>query len=221
MNADSVTELMGYLPQLSQGLLISVEVTAICLALGIPLGLGLALVVSSPKRSARVGALAFLEIGRSTPALVMLQFVYYGSPNLGMTFGSFTATGLALTWTTGAYTSEITRGGLQAVPKGQLEAANALGLSYRDTMRFVIIPQGLRIALPPLIGFAIILLQATSLAFTIGLPELLSQAYAIGSTNFKYLNVLILAGLLYTVIAIPGARIAGLYERRLSAHVRT
>ena len=97
---------------------------------------------------------------------------------------SFTSATLALAWTTGAYTSEIIRAGLDAVPYGQKEAAAAIGLSGLDALRYVILPQGLRVSIPPLFGFSILMLQASSLCFAIALPELVSQAYVIGSNTF-------------------------------------
>jgi polar amino acid transport system permease protein len=92
-------------------------------------------------------------------------------------------------------------------------------MSHRDTMRYIVIPQGVRIAIPALMGFAIIIFQATSLAFTIALQELLSRAYTIGSNTFLYLQVLVLAGLLYLIIAVPAGWLVGWTERRMSRHL--
>jgi polar amino acid transport system permease protein len=150
---------------------------------------------------------------------VTLAIVYYGLPSTGMTLSSFTAAVLALALTTGAYTSEILRAGLQAVPHGEIEAAGALAMSHRDTLRFIVIPQGVRIAVPALMGFSILIFQGTSLAFTIALPELLSRAYSIGSSTFRYLDVLVLAGLLYLLVAIPAGWLVSWTEKRMSRHL--
>jgi polar amino acid transport system permease protein len=207
-----------WLPSLLNGLEVSVAVTAVSLALGIPLGLILALAVQSKKAAPRTIALVAVEIGRGAPALILLQFTYFGLPNAGLALSSFVSASLALAWCTGAYTSEIIRAGLEAVPHGQKEAASAIGLSGWDALRYVILPQGLRVSIPPLFGFSILMLQASSLCFAIALPELVSQAYIIGSNTFRYMSILLLAGLLYAVICIPATMAVSALERRLGQH---
>ncbi|PWJ53872.1 amino acid ABC transporter membrane protein 2, PAAT family [Quadrisphaera granulorum] len=219
MNADLLSNWLEWLPDLGRGLQTSVLLAAVSLAIGIPIGLLLAVLVSSRRAAIRMPSIVLVEIGRGTPALVVLQLVYFGLPNAGLTLGPFTAASAALALTTAAYTSEIIRGGLEAVPKGEVEASQALGMSYRDTMRFVLIPQGMRIAIPALVGFGILMFQATSLAFTISLQELLSRAYSIGSSTFLYFQVLLLAGVLYLAITLPSGWLTGRLERRLSRHL--
>jgi polar amino acid transport system permease protein len=213
-------EFLDWLPRLAGGLWVSVQVTLLSLLIGVPLGLGFALLSSTRSRVARVVTGAVVEVGRGMPALVMLQMVYFGLPETGVVLDAYWAAIVALSLTTGAYTSEIIRAGLRAVPEGEVEAADALGVTRGDTLRFVVIPQGLRIAVPALLGFAILILQVSSLAYTIGLPELLSQAYSIGASTFQYLPVLVLAGLLYLVITVPGGWLVDAFERRLSRHLR-
>ncbi len=209
----------SYLPGLLAGLGISVQVALLSLLVGLPGGLLLAIGASSKKKLVRVLIIGIVEIGRGTPALVVLQIFYFGLPASGLTLSSMWASVVALAATTAAYTSEILRGGLQAVPQGEVEAAGALGMSRRDTLRFIVIPQGFRVAIPSLIGFAILIFQATSLAYTVALPELLSQAYSIGSTTFNYLSVLVLAGLLYAAITIPASWLTCRAEKRLARHL--
>jgi len=208
----------AYLPQIMDGLGVSLKVTGASLAIGIPLGLALALLVQAKSRVLRWACLAVVEVGRGAPALILLQFAYFGLPNVGLSLTSFAAAVAALSWSTAAYTSEIIRAGLQAVPRGQVEAADALGFTFADQLRFVVIPQGLRVAAPALLGFAILMLQASSLAFTIALPELLSQAYMIGTATFRYMTILCLAGLVYAGICIPATILVGWTERRLGQH---
>jgi polar amino acid transport system permease protein len=138
---------------------------------------------------------------------------------VSLTLSSFAAGTAALGFTTAAYTSEILRAGLQAVPQGQHEAAQAIGLGRFDQLRYVIVPQGVRIALPPLLGFSILLFQGTALAFAIALPELLSKAYAAGAQSFRYMEALGLAALLYAAIAMPAASLVHLLERRMARHI--
>jgi polar amino acid transport system permease protein len=214
-----LTDWPAYLPGLLAGLGVSVQVALLSLLIGIPGGLLLAIGASSKTKLVRVLIIGIVEIGRGTPALVVLQIFYFGLPASGLTLSSMGASVVALAATTAAYTSEILRGGLQAVPQGEVEAAGALGMSRRDTLRFIVIPQGFRVAIPSLIGFAILIFQATSLAYTVALPELLSQAYSIGSTTFNYLSVLVLAGLMYAAITIPASWLTSRAEKRLARHL--
>lgn len=207
-------EIYTWLPDLLGGLSISLQVTFFSLLLGIPFGLILALGVLSKSRPVKAASLFMVEIGRGAPALVLLQFIYFGLPSSGLMLGSYTAAIIALAWNTGAYTSEIIRASLQSVAHGQREAAVALGLNRMDELRYVLLPQGLRVALPALLGFSILIFQSTSLCFTIALPELVSRAYEIGSTTFRYFPALLSAGVLYASISIPAALLVNHIEKR-------
>ncbi|MBC8751693.1 MULTISPECIES: amino acid ABC transporter permease [Paraburkholderia] len=209
---------LSWLPSLVAGLGISLEVTVASLVLGIPLGLALAIGVGSPSKSFRAISVVIVELGRGAPALILLQFLYFGLPTVGLTLSSFFSSVVALALSTGAYTSEIMRAGLVSVPFGQREAAYAIGLSTRDSFRLIILPQGLRVAIPPLLGFALVMLQTTSLCFTIALPELVSRANDIGSSTFRYMPVLVLTGFLYASICVPSTLLIGRMEKHLSRH---
>lgn len=216
MNGGFLSGWADQLPPLLGGLRISLLLTLASLAIGLPLALAFALLVSSRNRALRLPALGLVELGRGTPALVMLQLVYFGLPKIEVSLESFAAATVSLAFIAGAYMSEIVRAGLNAVPAGQREAARASGLTPLDEFRFIVLPQGLRIALAPLLNFAIVLFQVTSLAFAIAVPEMLSKAYAAGSATFRHLEVLTLAGLLYAAIVVPAAVGVRALERRLS-----
>ena len=211
-------EWIEWFPRLWDGYVVSLQVAALSLAIGIPLGLLWAVGIESRRVIMRLPCVILVELGRGAPVLILLQFLYFGLPSTGLTLSSLSASVVALVWSTGAYSSEIIRGGLNAVPIGQSEAAQTLGLIRRDALRIVIIPQGLRIALPPLLGFALLMLQATSLCFTIALPELMSAANDIGSETFQYMPVLCLVGLMYALVCIPATLIVSYLERRLSRY---
>ncbi len=219
-----MNDLLGFwldsLPDLLDGLIVSLQVTGAALAIGFPLGLLLALGVQSKARLINLASLCVVEIGRGAPALVVLQFAYFGLPQGGLTLSSFAAAVVALAWNTGAYTSEIIRAGLESVPFGEIEASSAMGMMRVDTLRFVIIPQGLRVAAPALLGFAAAMLQASSLCFAIALPELTSNAYVIGTNTFRYMEILSLAGILYAAICVPATIAVGVLEQRLGQHTR-
>lgn len=206
-----------YAPQLLDGLRVSLALTGITLVLGIPFGLLLALGTSARLAAVRYLTLAVVEVGRGAPALVVLYLVYYGLPSTGLTLSAFASACAGLTWTTGAYTSEYIRGGLKAVPRGTIEAAAALSMGQRDTLRHIILPQGMRIAIPSLMGFAIQLFQMTSLTYSITVRELTSMAYSIGTQTFQFLAIFAFAGLLYAIVTIPASWLMNVLEHRMSA----
>jgi polar amino acid transport system permease protein len=210
---------IAWSPQLFQGLGVSLTLAGLALLFGLPLGLVLALASSTTAKLIRYTAITTVEIGRGAPALVVLQMVYYGLPAVGMTAGSFASAATALALTTGAYTSEILRAGLNAVPQREIEAGWALGMTHRDILRFVVIPQGILFAVPALMGFAILIFQATALTFTIAIPELLARAYRIGAATYLYLDVLALAGVFYLAVTIPLGWLVSYTESRLSSHL--
>jgi len=172
--------------------------------------------VASRNRLVRAIALVIVESGRGAPALVILYLVYFGLPKFGLAIASVPAACIGLTWNAAAYASEMIRAGLQSVPRGQLEAAHALGLTRSATFGRVILPQGLRSAIPGLMGLAIQMFQGTSLAYGIAVPELMKQAYSIGAESFEYLRTFVLAGLVYAAISVPATWLTVWLERRLS-----
>jgi len=214
MMLPDMSELQQWLPNLLTGLKISVQVAFLSLITGIPLGLLLALGVGTKHRLVQLISLTVVEIGRGAPALLLLYFIYYGMPETGLTLTSFSASVVALGWNTGAYTSEIIRASLASIHHGQDEAAEALGFSGLDKLRFIMVPQALKVALPALLAFAILIFQGTSLCFAIALPELVNRAYGIGADTFRYMPALVIAGSLYALICIPSALIVSYIEKR-------
>ena len=213
-------DFVSWLPDLWSGFIISLDVTVLTLLIGVPLGLACALGVQAKAPPLRLICLGFVEVGRGAPALVLVQFIYFGLPSTGLSLSSFASAIVALTWSTGAYTSEIIRAGLDSVPAGQKEAIGALGLSRADGLRYIVLPQGLRVAVPALLGFAILVFQGTSLCFTIALPELISRAYEIGTNTFFYFPALATAGLFYVAICLPASFLVSYVEHRTGAYSR-
>jgi polar amino acid transport system permease protein len=206
-----------FAPLLS-GLRLALVLTGVSLLLGFPGGLLTAFLVGSRRWLVRLLGLVIVEVGRGVPLLVLLYVVYQGLPQLHVSPASFTAALAAFSWSTAAYSSETFRASLNALPKGQTEAALAAGLSQVDTFRFVLLPQALRIAIPPLLNLAVQIFQATSLAYVITVPEIMQHAYLIGTQTFLYMNVFVLAGLLYAGVTLPASGLIRRLERRLSRH---
>jgi amine acid ABC transporter, permease protein, 3-TM region, His/Glu/Gln/Arg/opine family len=217
---DLMTQWGELFPDLLPGLLVTLQLTVLSLLLGLPLGVLLAVGAMAPSRVIRWPVIALVEVGRGAPALILLYLVYYGLPQMNILLASFPAAVLAIALTTGAYSSEVFRAGLQAVPRGQREASRALGLSAWNEFRLVVLPQAIRIVIPPLIGLSIIVFQGTSLAYAVSVPELLSRAYNAGTISFQFLPPLTLAGLMYAVVSLAGIALLRVRRRR-SARRRT
>lgn len=196
------------------GLLVSLELTAVFVVLGIPYGLLLAIGGLQRNRVVSVISIAVIEVGRGVPALVIIYLVYFGLPQAGLTLAAFAATGVALAVSYGSYVSDVFRSGIQAVPLTQLEAASALGLGPSTTFFRVVLPQAVRIVIPPLLGWTIVYFQATSLAFAVSVPEILSRAYTLATADYQYLPVLILAALFYLAICVPASMLVDRLEHR-------
>lgn len=210
---------ISWLPALSPGLGVSLTLTGLCLLFGMPLGLLLALMLEGPAKPLRMAALVVVEVGRGAPALVLLYLLYFGLPESGVTLSAFATGVISLSWTTGAYASELFRSGLAAVPAGQREAAVTSGLRGWSGFRYIILPQAIRISTPPLASLGVSIFQTSSLAFVIAVPELMSKAYALGAITFEYLSVFALTAALYGSITLVALAFVRLAEQRLSRHL--
>jgi polar amino acid transport system permease protein len=209
-------DLAQYFPRLFDGLLVSLQLAAISVICGYVIGLLFALGAASVRPWLRWPTLVVIEIGRGIPALVVLYIAYYGLPSIGVLLENFTAAAFGLTFTVAAYSSETIRAGLQSVDKAQREASAALGLSSFTTFVRIILPQGIRSAIPALMGLAIQSFQGTSLAYSISVNELMSQSYQVSTITFEYLKVYAVTGLIYVAIAVPATWLSILVERRLA-----
>ncbi len=204
------------LPEMLSGLGVSLQLTILALILGFPLGLILAVASSTRSRSIRWTAIAIVEVGRGAPALVVLYVVYFGLPILSLTPEAYVCAVIGLTYTTASYTAEYIRGGLKSVSAGSIEAGNALAMSQLDVLRFIIVPQGLRVALPSLMGFAILIFQATSLTYSITVTELTAVATSISSSSFRALEIFGLAGIMYAAITLPASWATNKVDQHMS-----
>jgi polar amino acid transport system permease protein len=201
------------LPLLLEGLGITVLLGAVSIVVGFVSGLLMALLRLYGFLLLRALARVYIDVFRSIPLLVLLVLVYYALPFVGLRLSSFAAATTALSMVSCAYTAEIFRAGIEAIPKGQFEAADAIGLGFFDTMRDVVLPQALRIVTPPLTSNCINVLKDTALASVVAMPDLLKQA-----TQAQALAAnptpLIGAALLYLVLLLPLVRLVGHFEGR-------
>lgn len=211
------TVLSGDRPQLLlQGTLLTLQVSVA--ALGVSLLVGSALGLARFFRLPLLGALgnAYVEVVRGIPLIVQLSVVYYGLPSLGILLDSFVAATLALGLYSAAYVSEIVRGGLTSVERGQVEAARSLGLTSAQALRFVILPQAWRVALPALGNEYVSLILGSSLASAVTLQELFAQANQIRGATYRYFEVFAVVALIYFVLTFTLTRLVRTLEARFS-----
>ncbi|WP_431300663.1 amino acid ABC transporter permease [Tabrizicola sp. BL-A-41-H6] len=172
----NVPVLIRTFPLLMQGLWVTLQIGVVSIVLGLVLGLALALIRIYGPVWAQLLARAYINFMRSIPLLVLLIIIYYALPFVGIRLSPFLSAVSALSLVSAAYTAEIFRAGIEAIPKGQFEASSALGLSYRHMMVDVILPQAIRIVIPPLTNNCINVMKDTALASVVAMPDLLKQA---------------------------------------------
>jgi octopine/nopaline transport system permease protein len=217
------------LPKLLGGLVLTLELVGLSLLLGIVVAIGIALMRLSSSRLAAGFAYGYAFVFRGTPLLVQIFLIYYGLGQFEAVRDSFLWTFfrepfwcaiLALTLNTGAYTSEIIRGGIQSVPWGQVEAARACGMSRLLLYRRIVLPIAIRQALPAYGNEVILMVKSSSLASTITLLEVTGIARGIIAETFAPVEIFIVAGAIYLVINFLVTRAIRYAEWRLSPHLR-
>ncbi len=180
------------------------------------IGLGIALMRVSANRWARAGSIAYIRVFQGTPLLLQLFLVFFGSDMLGFAMPAFAAATLGLSLNAGAFLGEIWRGALQAVPLGQVEAARALGLHYVPRMARVVIPQALRVATAPTVGFLVNLVKSTSLAAVIGFVELTRAGQLLNNATFRPFQIFGTVAVIYFLLCWPLTLLSRRLERRLA-----
>ncbi|TJZ81084.1 amino acid ABC transporter permease [Paracoccus hibiscisoli] len=179
-------------------------------------GLALALSRTAHSRALRWLSMSFIQVFQGTPLLMQLFLVYFGLAVLGLPIDPLVAAAVALTLHASAFLGEIWRGAIQAVPQGQSEAATALALSYRDRMRHVVLPQAMRVATAPTVGFLVQLIKGTSLASIIGFTELTRAGQIVNNATFQPFLVFGTVAVLYFILCWP----LSLLARRMEARMR-
>ncbi len=174
-------------------------------------GLTLLVLRLTPSRAAQMLVAGYVQLFQGTPLLMQLFLAYFGVALLGVQTSAWTAAALALTLYSSAFLTEIWRGCVQAVPRGQWEAAQSLALSFGEQLRYVILPQAFRIAIPPTVGFLVQVIKGTALASVIGFIELTKAGTMITNATFRPFVVYSCVALLYFALCFP----VSLYARRL------
>jgi len=187
----------NFYPHLYQGILITLQLTYLSFFLGLVVGIFGALGKTSSNRVFRYFFTGYVELVRNTPFLVQLYMVYFGLAVFKINLSAFTSGVIALTVNGGAYITEIIRSGIEAVRKGEIEAGLSTGLSYRQIMRYIVIPQALSIVFPPICNQLIATLLGSSIASVVAVKELTYRAEELNWRTFRSVEVYLAIGVMY------------------------
>jgi ectoine/hydroxyectoine ABC transporter permease protein EhuD len=216
----ALEDMWGFLPTLLRGAWITVSVSLLSFFLALILGLILAVARTSRSLPLRVLAACYVQFIRGTPMLLQLFFIYYVLPYAGILLSPFVSGVVGLSGNYAAYMAEVFRAGIQAVPKGQWEAASALGMSRRRLMRRIILPQATRIIIPPLGNFFVSIFKDSALVSVITLRDLTFTAEILAAATFKHFEIFAMVAAIYLAISYPTAKLVGWVESRLEVTLR-
>lgn len=206
-------------PIVRGGLMGTIPLALISFALGMVLALGVALMRLSPNRILSALARFYISVIRGTPLLVQLFVIFYGLPSVGLTINPWPSAVFAFSLNVGGYAAEVIRAAILSVHKGQWEAAYTIGMSNRQSLRRVILPQAARVSVPPLSNTFISLVKDTSLASTILVTELFREAQKIAAFTQEFLLLYIQAALVYWVFCLVLSMAQSALETRLDRYV--
>ncbi|PKK40017.1 amino acid ABC transporter, permease protein [Clostridiaceae bacterium JG1575] len=209
---------IAYFPRILKGAPVALSLTVLGIFFGGLLGLLICQMKLSRRGALKAIGSFYTWFFRGTPMMVQLYFLYFGLPKMGITLSAYAAASIGLSLNIGAYMAEIIRGGIQAIDKGQFEAAKALGMNHVQTMRRIVIPQTVRIILPSLGNEVITLLKDTSLVAAISLTEVLKITHQITSREFTPLPAFAVAATFYLFFTTVLTALFGRLERRLSVY---
>jgi arginine/lysine/histidine transport system permease protein len=204
------------IPYIMEGIPITLQVVAVAAILGFVLGIVLSLMKISKIKPLNWLADFYTSIFRGTPLVLQLMLIYFGSPQLfGIQIDAFEAAFLSFGLNSAAYISEIIRGGINAVDKGQQEAALALGVPYSSMMLNIILPQAFKNILPSLMNELITLTKESAIVTTIGLADIMRRAYIVGGETYKFFEPILIAGIIYYVMVMILTLLGKVVERRM------
>jgi polar amino acid transport system permease protein len=199
---------------LFEGLLVTLEIAFLSAIFSVVVGLTVAILRSFGNPTLNIFLVAYVDLFRSIPMVVIMVVLFFALPYVGISLGSITTTVLALSIGYGAYASECFRSGFESVHCGQVEAARSLGLSRWQTMRMIILPQAIPVVIPPLTGNLVSMLKDTAVASLVASPELLKRARELYTSKASP-TPLVAAAMLYLAVLIPLVRISNMLENRV------
>ncbi len=215
MNLD-MSVVVKYIPFLLEATFLTIKISVLAIAVSIIVGFVFAMFKLSQYKALNKLSDLYVEIIRGVPLLVQLYLLYFGLPQLGIELSAFVASVLGLGLYAGSYVAEIFRGSIQSIPKGQMEAARSLGMSYFQAMRKVILPQAFRYSLPPMGNQLIITVKNSSLCSIITANELMHSTSRFASVNFAFLEFLLVASAIYLILTYAISLMVKYMEKKLS-----
>ncbi|MBM7050112.1 MULTISPECIES: amino acid ABC transporter permease [Rhizobium] len=203
-------------PQLMRGLWMTIALGVVSIAIGVSAGLIVSLIRLYAPKPLQMLMIAYIDIMRAMPMLVVLILIYYALPFVGISFSAWWSAILGFSIVLAAYSAEVFRSGIESVPRGQFEAAAALGIPFLITLYKVVLPQAVRIVIPPTTSNCVSMFKDTSLASTVALPELLKEGQ---NAQGFYANPspLIMAALIYIILLWPMVRLVSVLEKRFKS----
>jgi glutamine transport system permease protein len=211
----SFRTVLEYLPLFGQGLVATVWLSVLSFVGALFIGILVCALNLQRSRLTRLPAKAYIDVVRATPLLAQLYFLYFGLPRLGIVLPELAVGVLALALNSGAYVAEIIRAGILSIPRGQVEAAIASGLTYIDRMRLIILPQAFKVTIPPLLGQAIVLVKDSALLSLISVAELTRAGQLLASDRFMPAEGFITVAALYLILYYCLKGLAALSARGL------
>lgn len=205
-----------HLPLFLKGIFLTCEISFLAILIGLLIGIGGAVSRGSSWWPLRFLGAAYVEVFRNTPLLIQIFIIYFGLPSLGLKLSPYVSGLTALVLYVGAYNTEVIRSGLEAVPKGQTEAAKSLGLTAFQTFLYVILPQTFRIALPALGNNWVALVKNSSLVSVIGMVELTFVTYDLNALTFRSFELFGAATLFYLILIFVLINIQGFVEKKFA-----
>jgi len=211
--------MLSSLPLLVAGAAITVEISLLSVALGTAIGVLVSVARLAGIRWLKLLGDFYVDFIRGTPLLVQIFLVYFALPMLiGQRVDAYVAAISACSINSGAYVAEIFRGGIQSIDKGQMEAGRSLGLTWWQTMRYIILPQAFKRIVPPLGNEVIAMLKDSSLVSVIGFEELTRRGQLIIARTYASFEIWMAVAIIYLILTFVVARLTGLLERRLKVH---
>jgi len=202
------------LPYLLQGLWATVWLSLLVIPAGLVAGLGVALLSTQARsRGVRIAVAVYVDFFRAFPPLVLLIFIYYGAPFIGIDLPKLAAVMIGFVLNNASYYGEVFRAGIDSIPKGQMEAASSTGMTRWQALRYIVIPQATRNVMPDLVGNSIEVVKLTTLASVVALPELLRVSRDAQALLYNP-SPIVLAAMLYLVLLWPLVRLVAVLERR-------
>lgn len=202
-------------PAFLEGVGVTLQLAFFTVLFGSLLGLIVAVFRRTPILPLRWLMNAYVAFIRGTPLLVQVLLIVYGLPQLGVRLPRLTMCIIALVINSGAYMAELIRSGLQSVERGQVEAAESLGMSSSQTMIHIILPQAIKVTLPAMGNEFVAIIKESSILYAVGVYELTYQAYKLASVNYFYIETLIVAALIYFILTYAATGLLKLLERRM------